>query len=450
MKTSLWRKFPKWALAAAIVVVSTGLFAFWWFFLYPRWRSSPGTPSASTAPAPGPPAPDEWEQRAARAETLPDHMGSLVVAGNDLYDIQTGELIFKNWLSGGCPPLLYYDAANRKIIGRLEKGLIRYDLTGKKNAVIGEPTGAAFTDGYQLALFARNGNLWKAKPDWRTFSLTGELQVTKGGVFNDAFLSQNIRMGSENVVFVHQPPNLLRVDLNTGDMIPARLPPGSSFKNQSPDGRLLAGMLRERNQQRFYIFDVDKDEPETFETGRKGVGDILWLRNDRCAVILNGGAIHLYDRKRKSFEPVIQLPVAVNKALGPSPDGKRFFCGSRQNALLIDVEAKTAEFFKQPAENMEWVTGDAILYACTAPNTAIRGTWFQRMGTDPVRVLEEPYAFSRDGKSCAAVLPRAEYITFGTASGLYRMSTAGSKLEELGKWRQPPGTMTSIDVWKPE
>jgi hypothetical protein len=180
---------------------------------------------------------------------------------------------------------------------------------------------------------------------------------------------------------------------------------------------------------------------------RKAINDILWLGNERCAVLAGGDALLLYDRKRNTFNPLTSLAIDCNKMLGPSPGGKRFFCGSRRSALLVDVEAKTAELFPHPAENMEWLSDDALVYSATLPNSALRGTWFMRIGTEPVRLTEEPYVFARDGKSCSAVLRKAELIVFGTATGLMSMHVNGSGLREIRKWKSPSTPMTTIEPW---
>lgn len=450
MKTSLWRKFPKWAIAATIVVVSTGLFAFWWFFLKPRWNLGSGSTPTASRSEPSTPEPDEWERRRVLAETLSERVDTLVVAGNDLYDVETAELIFQNWLQGGCPPVLYYDAGTRKFIGIARGGLVRYDFTGKKNAVIGEPYGAAFTHGFKLALYAKGGDIWKAIPDWSNFTLTKDLQVTKGGQFTDAFMTQNIQMATDNMLVVRQLPNLLEVNLNTGDMRPTRLPPGNSFQNQSPDGRMLAGMIREGRITKFYAYDVEKDNAETFELpARKALNEIMWLGDDRCVVLAGGDILLLYDRKRNAFNPLVSLPMPCNKILGPSQGGKRFFCGSRRGALLIDVEAKTSEPFLHPAENMDWLSDDALIYSATLPDSARRGTWFMRVGAEPVRLTEEPYVFTRGGKSCEVVLKKRGLVAFGTASGLFRAETGGIGFTQVKSWRSPAGALIAIENWAP-
>jgi hypothetical protein len=453
MKVSIWRKFPKWALALTIIVVSTGLFAFWYFFLYPRWWGNGGSNSsvASSPSAPSAPEPSEWDRRREKAAILPSRMAGLVVAGNDLYDALAGELIFKNWLQGGCPPKVFYDAANQRIIGKVERGLIRYELTGQKEKVMGEPFGAAFTDGHKLAVFAREGDIWKAEPDWASFTLTKELQVTKLGKFTESFLVQNIVMGTENMLIVRQMPNLLQVDMNTGAVKPLKLPPGSSFQNQSPDGRMLVGMVRERTGPSFYAYDAEKDSAETFALGRsKAIGDVLWLGNDRCAVLVNGDLVYLYDRKLNSFDQFASLPIACNKMLGPSPEGKRFFCGSRKGAFLVDVEVKSVTPFKYPAESMGWISNDVLVFANDLPDTSLRGTYYMRIGNEPQRILEEPILASRDGNNCLEYLRQAETIVFGTKSSLFRMGGDGGMLKEVASWQSPSPSLIVIEPWGKE
>ena len=207
---------------------------------------------------------------------------------------------------------------------------------------------------------------------------------------------------------------------------------------------------RERDGSSFYAYDVEKDSAEPFALGkRKAINEILWLGNDRCAVLVNGDTIHLFDRKQNKFSELIKLIIASNKMLGASPGGKRFFCGNRKGAMLIDVEGKTAELFPHPAENMEWLSDDSLIYACGLPNSAVRGTWFLRIGAEPVRITEEPYIFTRDGKMCGAVLKTPGLLAFGTPGGLCRIGLDGTKFEEVKQWRTAASTMTGLERWDP-
>jgi hypothetical protein len=113
----------------------------------------------------------------------------------------------------------------------------------------------------------------------------------------------------------------------------------------------------------------------------------------------------------------------------------------------VDVEAKTAEAFPHPAENMEWLNDDSLAYASTVPNSALRGTWFMRVGTEPVRLTEEPYLFSRDGKGCSAVLKKRGLFVFGTATGLFTVETNGSGFKEVKLWRNAAAVMQGLEVW---
>jgi hypothetical protein len=237
--------------------------------------------------------------------------------------------------------------------------------------------------------------------------------------------------------------------MNTGDVHPLKLPPGSNFKNQSPDGRMLVGMIRERTGASFYACEVEKDDAKTFPLGRgKAINEVLWLGNDRCAVLMNN-SIHLYDRKRNSFEQLTSLPAACNKMLGPSPEGKRFFCGSRKSAFLVDVEARTIEVFKYPAESMGWITDDVLVFANDLPDTSLRGTFYMRIGNEPQRILEEPFLSGRDGSTCVEFIKEAEAIVFGTKTSLFRLQSDGSQLKELLPWTPPGPSLIRIEKWPP-
>lgn len=451
MKPSLWRKFPRWAIAVGIVTGSTLLFAFWWFFLYPRWGGGGNTssPSASSSSTPDVAEPDEWEKRHGKAATLPSRVAGLVVAGNDLYDVLGGELVFPNWLQGGCPPAIYYDAKNQRIIGKVERGLIRFELTGKKEKVMGEPFGAAFSDGHRLAVFARDGDIWKAVPDWNSFSLTKEMQVTKLGEFRESFLVPNIMMGTENMIVVRKPPNLLQVDMNTGEVHPLKLPPGSSFENQSPDGRMLVGMIRERSGANFYAYDVEKDEVKTLPLGRNmAINGVLWLDNDRCAVLVAGRLIQIYDHKEGKLSELVSLPAPGQGLLGPSPSGRRFWAmNARGDLMLVDAKEKEVERFEHPADSFEWAGDDGFIYACSRPDTSVRGTFYMPVGGEPRRLTDEPFLASRDSRSCSVLLEEAGVMVFGTKSALFRVGIDGTNLKEILPWANPSSVLQRVEVW---
>ncbi len=89
MNWRILKAFPKYAIAIGVVLLSTGLFGAWWFFkrTMPRWEFAKPDPAVVA-------------EIKKKAEELPDKLGWLALVGGDLYDISTGEVIFKNWLRG--------------------------------------------------------------------------------------------------------------------------------------------------------------------------------------------------------------------------------------------------------------------------------------------------------------------------------------------------------------
>ena len=107
------RAFPKYALIFGVIFVSTAAFLFYWFVLRP-----PKVPVGIHAPPPPAPVEDIGPKLA----LLEAKHERLLLVDNDLYDLDSGAVIFKNWLNKPMPLELFYDSKAKKFIGHYERG----------------------------------------------------------------------------------------------------------------------------------------------------------------------------------------------------------------------------------------------------------------------------------------------------------------------------------------
>lgn len=444
MNWRILRAFPKLAIAASVLVISTGLFAVWWL------SRTTSEPSLEYRALPEPrfqvqaqrPSPAQVEKQK-KAAKLPEKMGWLALVGPDLYDISTGELLFPNWLRG-IPERLFYQKENNRLMALTERGVIRFALDGTPDGVMGENAVPAFTHDGKLAIYVKNGDVWIADTDWRAFLLTNERQVTKIGQFNASFFAANVVMGTDKAIVVKHQARPLRINLLTGDVQPINLPLGDLAKRRSPDGRFLVG----DESRNIYAFDVESAEAYNFPTGsRERLVDYQWLTNERCAFIVGGKGVGLYDRTKNKIEEVCALPFPCNKMAGPSPDGRFVLCAARQGIVIVDTKQKTTEAFGTSAQDFGWVSNDTLIYARDVPDTNVRGTWLLTMGGQEKLVTAEPYSVGRDGSGAVALMSELGEVVFGTGTALFRMKPDGSDLREVTKLVTPATKVQAVEIF---
>lgn len=432
MNWRLIKAFPKYAVVIGVLVISTGLFAAWWWWRYSFTKS-------------------DWDKRSAErkahiaktAASLPQKMGWLALVGPDLYDISTGELLFANWLNG-VPQRLFYQPETNRLMAQTERGVIRFALDGSKDGTMGEDSPPSFTHDGRLAIYVKDGDVWIADTDWKNFRFTNQRQVTKIGQFNAPFFAANIMMGSEKAIIVRQQGKQVRINLLTGDVRPINIPLGDLVKRRSPDGRFLVG----DEPKNIYAFDVEAADAYNFPTNsRDRLVDYQWLGYDRCAFIVAGKGVGLYDRTKNAVEEVCALPFQCNKMAGPSPDGRFVLCASRQGIVVVDCENKTAENFGTPAQHFDWVSADTLIYSRDVPDMSVRGTWLRPMGANERLVTGDPYAFGRDGIGAVAVMREVGIVLFATKTALFRMKPDGSELREVARLSKAAGRIQAVETW---
>ncbi|TLD71469.1 hypothetical protein FEM03_08055 [Phragmitibacter flavus] len=435
MNWLLIKKFPKFAIAAAVLIVGNGLFFLW---LLSR---SPETPPASVQPvAAVEPQKQIIEEKVA---SLPAKMGWLAMVGSDLYDVSTGERIFQNWI-GGIPQKLFYQQETNKLMVQVERGVIRYGIDGKKDAAMGETSPPAFSQDGKKAMFIRDGDIWLADVDWKAFAFINERQATKFGEFHAGFFAANLQLHSENALAVRHNNDFLHVDLRTGEIKKVKIPQMHLMKRRSPDGRLVFG----EDRGKLILFDVEGASASAISGVQQRAVDFQWIDNDTCAFIHGGGSIvSVYDRQSGSVKQAATLPFNCNKMAGPSPDGRYVLCAGNRGIAVVDLEGKKASDFGMPAQHFGWVSNNTLIYSRDMPDTATRGTWLQTIGEPERQVMGDPYMVGSDGGAAVAPMPEVGLVVFGTREALFRMKPDGSALQELAKLRRPVGRIQPVEIW---
>jgi hypothetical protein len=425
------RAFPKFALVFILIAGSTAAFGVWWFVLRPFSSLNWG----------GPRVVEDIGPKLAQVEAKP---GRLLLVDNDLYEIDTGTLIFKDWLKNGMPQRLFHDSGTKRFIAQYERGFVRYASSGAAEATLLQKFKPAFSDDLKWMLYAKDKDLWRADVDWKEFKLANERKVTAIEQFNETFFADNIILGTEKTLIVRNSNKLLRVDLETGDVKPVRIKLNDIGKRRSPDGKSVVGV--EGGQ--FYCYDVDSDELKTIPVGRGAMNDYQWLGNDRCVAIAGGRTVVLYDRPTHQLSEIAALPSQLSKVGEPSPDGRFVFCIGRGSGALVDLEQKTATAITGGA-GVRWVSNDTFAFSREVPDSDLRGTWLQTAGEGERRVSPEPYLVGKSGGLIMS-LPSLQLIVFATKHGLSKMTPSGAAAVTLVSSSQPVNRVLSIDKWKAE
>jgi hypothetical protein len=426
-----WVKaFPKIALVFVILVGSTLAFAFWWVLL----RKPKNTAQFQRAPV------EDLGPKIAEAEAK---MGSLILVDNDLYDVESGHLIFRNWLKHGMPSKLFWEPASKTVMAQYPLAFVRYGLDGAEKGSLGEKHRFAIADDYKWFVFAKDKDIWLADVDWASMKLA-ERKVTSIGQFNDQFFAENIILGTEKTLIFRNLNQILRVDLKNGEVHPMKIPLQEIGKRRSPDSKSVVGL---QNGQ-FYCYDVDADEAKEIQVGRGVINDYQWLGNDRCAAISAMKAVVLYDRPKHTLTEVCPLAAPCNRIGEPSPDRRFVFCVGRGHLVLVDLEKRTAVPITG-GQGVSWVSHDTFAFSREIVDSTLRGTWLQTVGQGERRVSPEPFLVRKAGGFIMA-LPSGGMVVFATKQGLSKMKPDGTELVDLVKLARPPERVLGIQEWKGE
>ena len=413
------RKAPKIALVLAIIVGSTLIFGIWWI----RHRAE--QKAVINAPA----VIEDSSRKVGRIEAAPDHV---LFVDDDLYDLETGERLFRNWLKDGEPRKLFWEPASKTILAQYERGFIRYAPDGTERARLTLKYPFGLSNDYKWLLFAKDKDVWRADIDWMNLHLSNERQVTNLERFDDAFFGQNILFGSDHTLIVRAGMQVVRVNLDSGEVHPTRLPMLDIGKRKSPNGKSIVGVQNGK----FYCYDLDSDLAKEVSVGRLGINDYQWLGNDKCACIVGGKSVVLYDRITNTLGELANLPLACNQIGAPSPDGRFAFCLGRGKGVVVDFEKKTAVQVIGGV-GLRWVTDDTFSFSREITDSSLRGTWLQTVGEDERRISLEPYLVNESGGEIMAV-NSAQMIVFATEHGLYTSTLAGTDTKQTVSLGRPP------------
>jgi hypothetical protein len=429
MRWGFIKQFPKLFLVCGVLLASTGLFATWWVTHRAKLAltNRPHLVTEDIAP------------KVARVVEAPKR---LLLVDNDLYNLDTGVVIFNNWLKGGTPAALFYDAQAKKVIARYERGFVRYRLDGEEDAVLVQKFQPAFSHDFRWAVYAKEKDLWRADIDWSGFRFANERKLTAIEQFNELYFAKNVILGGGKAMIVRNMNQLLRVDLESGDVQPTRVPVGEIGKRRSPSGGFLVGVQGGQ----FYCYDVETDDTKTIAIGRGAMNDYQWLGNDRCTAIAAGRAVVLYDRLKNTLNEVAALPVQCGRIGEPSPDGRYVFCIGGDSGYLVDLVNKEVVPVVGGA-GVKWVSSDRFVFSREVPNSKLRGTWIQTVGEGERRVALEPFLVDKSGPMLM-VSPAGE-IVYATKHGLSKMKPDGDGAAEFIKLRRTPLRVLGIADWEP-
>jgi hypothetical protein len=423
-------KVPKYALVFGLIVLSTVGF-YIWRVTYRARHFLDGLNKPGVV--------EDVRPKMAKVEANHEHM---LLVDNDLYDLNGGGLIFRNWLKEGMPAKLFWEAESKTMLAQYERGFVRYKLDGTEATAMPEKYPFGIADDYKWIVFARDKDIWRADMDWKALKLTNEKRVTSIGQFNDQNFARDIVIGTEKTLLIRQLNKVLHVNFATGDVKPMQISLIDINKRRSPDSKGVVGL----ENGRFYFYNVDTDEAKYFPVGRGAINDYQWLGNDRCAAIAGGTRVVLYDRRQNTLKEVVTLSTQCSKIGEPSPDGRFVFCYSWKGGDLVDVEKKTATPFKGGA-GISWVSSDTFAFSREVPDSDLRGTWLQKVGEGERRVSPEPYLVGKAG-GFIVPLPSGEQVVFATKRGIAKMKPNGSQLVEVVRSVHAPERVLAIQDWK--
>src|ERR1700736_609169 len=113
------RAFPKFILLFVVFVGSTLAFAFWYFTRSPKVRKIDYAAIEKAR-----------EERAKQALKAEGRIERLVMVDRDLYDAESGELIFTHWLGENIPVKLFWERQTKTVLAQYERGFVRYGMDG--------------------------------------------------------------------------------------------------------------------------------------------------------------------------------------------------------------------------------------------------------------------------------------------------------------------------------
>lgn len=421
------RSVPKFVFALAVVVASLALLFFW------NVRRSVRQTAARIQPA-------QVEDNTARQALVASKPLRLLLVDNDLYDLDTGAIIFKNWLQDGMPGKLFWEAGSKTMLAEYERGFVRYRLDGTEEKALPQKYPYGIADDYKWIVYARDKDIWRADVDWRALELVNERKVTSIGQFNHQNFAMNIVLGTDKTLLIRSMNKVLHVDFVTGAVKPMDLFLEQIGKRRSPDSKGIVGL----ENGKFYYYEVDTDDAKYFPVGRVAINDYQWLGDAQCVALVEAKNMVLYDRAKRTLTELLTLPFQCNRIGEPSPDGRFVFCASgvTHKGVLVDT-AKKGAVPVIGGEGVTWISNDTFAFSREVPDSDLRGTWLQKPGEGERRISPEPYLVGKNGGFIRA-LPSSSLVVFATKHGVATMKPDGSELVEVAKLAHPPERVLGI------
>ncbi|MGB8168460.1 MAG: hypothetical protein WCF18_13265 [Chthoniobacteraceae bacterium] len=423
----LIRNAPKYSVAALLFVVPAALLAFWWFTRTPPAR--PGVPIPT-------PAPVDVSDEVAKVKL---NHGRLVLADNDLYDSETGKLIFTGWLKEGMPVKLFWEKETATVLAQYELGFVRYAPDGSVKTKLLREFAFGVADDYRWITFPKEKDVWVADVDWPTLALKNERQLTTLGQFNERYYAANIILGTDKTLIVRNLNQLLRIDIQAASVHPTRIPLNEIAKRVSPDSKSVVGLQNGK----FYCYDVDTDALKEIPVGRGAMNDYQWLDNDRCAMIAAGKSVVIYDQKKHALDEVCALPGFFNRIGEPSPNGRYVFCAGQSRGVLVDLQQKTAKPVTGGA-GVSWVGMESFIFSREVQDSELRGTWIQKPGEEEKRISPVPFIVPRKGSSILKLTGTSAGLVM-TKSGLARIDAGAGEFAEKVHLLAAPGSALAFE-----
>jgi len=413
-------------IVVGIFVVSTGLFALWWFnrgddseqvALTPTEQLEvaieQGQEKVEVAPEPEP----EPEFRLSDFQELAD---SALIMDGDLYDLRTGELVEEDWIELGKINTLKYEKDRGTILAGRENGLTRYNHQGEKIAEWLHTSPVVYLPDTQRIVFVRDGDLWIGHLNMESLEVD-ERQVTSIGKLSEKPFASNVVIITDQVALFRDRNNALKVNLKTGDITSIQMPFISRDGQRSPDQSIILAS-RSQNLQHFNV----NEEKFTFVPlgGHYHLNDYHWLDDNTCLVIVAGRALAKYNAQTNEIKLICKYPSYADEFGYISPGQDYIFTAGKQQLMLVDLNQGKVEIIP-PGHGITWLDDERFFYSRNVADTAYRGTWLRHVNGEEKQIYPEPYAVSQDGESVklmnegqlAAVITEKGIVTFEPETG---------------------------------
>lgn len=399
----LFRQFPKWGIAITIIAVSTVLFFFWWI------RSGQETAPADSTTV------ESGQKREAPSLSQPTPVEiqfsgkNLFLNDRDLLEFRDGQIkvLAENWLQGSLGEFdqpVYLTDPEVIIIGGNDSNIRVFATSGKKIGNLTLSSGASFdgyiNDDYSVAVFVKEGNLWRGEIDWPNAEIVNETQSTTVGYIQGRPLKGRLLGATgHSLVYRDQRFGALGIDLETGETQQLQFP---ANKVPSPSGRLIVGDTSSRPPQ-LAVFDVGTLEyqahPIASRIPRNG---LVWMSATRAALLLNN-RIERYDHEEGLITTVYQTENESGRVVLVSlPVQNEPFLmiqDSQKGILLLQVETgETVPVTGPPATDITMLTNGSFLMSSDVADSAQRGTWMGQFDSEGLtRVFAQPLSSQSSG-----------------------------------------------------